>query len=203
MNKKTEIVRLKELVEKKARQYGEFTLSSGLKAAHYFDLKMVLCDPEGAYLVGECIFDSLVRRIFKLIIRKRVEAIGGYGLGASSIVTAVVLISGLKGHHIRGFEVIEREKLREDDPQGSEDNRYVIKGHLPPAGGKVAVVDDVVSTGRAIFMATEAVENKGCQVVVIRTVLDRQLGGSEELRRRGYDFTALLRADPSGKVYIN
>jgi len=34
----------------------------------------------------------------------------------------------------------------------------------------------------------------GCQVVRVTALLDRQQGGSDELRRRGYDFTSLLLA---------
>ena len=191
----TEIKRLKELVEIKARQYGNFILSSKLKTNHYFDLKQVLSDPEGVTLIGERIFDS--------IIRDDIEAIGGYGVGGRLIVAAVVTISYFKGNPISGFEVVAKKELKEDDPQRYETGEYVIKGHFPPVGGKVAIVDDVISTGKAIFLATEVVEQKGRKVAKVRTILDRLLGGSEELRKKGYDFRSLLRTDSVGNVYIN
>lgn len=193
MDKKIE--RLKELVEKRARQYGKFTLSSGLEANHYFDLKQILCDPEGITLIAEIILDS--------IIRCGVKAIGGYGTGGRAIVAAVVTMSHLKGNPIPGFEVVAKKELRKDDPQRHEKGEHVIKGHLPPAGESVAIVDDVISTGRAIFIAMKVVEDKGCQVAAIRTVLDRQLGGSERLKNQGYDFGSIFTSDSKGNISIN
>ncbi len=40
-------------------------------------------------------------------------------------------------------------------------------------------------------------EDEGCRVVKVITLLDRQQGGSDGLRKRGYDFVALLKADAS------
>ena len=195
MNERGDTEKLLDLIKEKGILPGEFTLSAGGKAFIFFDLKKILLWPEGAYLVG--------KKMFELIVDEGVKAVGGYGLGGCLIVTAVVAFSFLKGKPISGLEVVEREKLRQDDPQRYEDAKYVVKGHLSLSGDRVAIVDDVISTGRAIFIAIEVVESKGCQVTAIRTILDRQMGGSEELRRKGYNFKALLRADTSGNVYIN
>jgi len=37
-------------------------------------------------------------------------------------------------------------------------------------------------------------------VVRVIALLDRQQGGSDELRRRGYDFTPLFLAGPTGEI---
>ena len=34
----------------------------------------------------------------------------------------------------------------------------------------------------------------------VLAILDRRMGGSDELRRRGYDFAALLEADADGNI---
>ena len=49
-------------------------------------------------------------------------------------------------------------------------------------------------------LVAEAVEAAGCQVVKVMCVLDRREGGSDEIRRRGYDFVALLEANEQGEV---
>lgn len=176
--------RLKELVEKKARHYGDFTLASGQKADHYFDLKNVLLDPEGASLIGESIFDVLVANNIWLV--------GGYGLGGSLIVAEVITTSFQKeGKPIFGFLV--REEIKNHGTQKQ------IEGYL---GRDVAIVDDVLSTGGSVFKAIEAVEKKKYSVAIVVVILDRQLGGSEELRRRGYNLKAFFRADPTGEIYI-
>ena len=52
----------------------------------------------------------------------------------------------------------------------------------------------------SVFKAIEAVEAEGCRVVKVIVLLDRHQGGSEELKKQGYDFVALLKADASGEV---
>jgi orotate phosphoribosyltransferase len=74
-----------------------------------------------------------------------------------------------------------------------------IEGPLVP-GSKVAIVDDVCTTGGSLFHAIEAAEEAGCTVVKVISLLDRNEGGSEEMRKRGYDFSALLAATPEGKI---
>jgi len=190
------IRRLKELIEKKALEYGNFTLASGIKVGHYFDVKKVLLNSEGSVLTGMIVFN--------LVAGEGVKAIGGEGMGGRAIVGAVVPRSYLEGKPIPGFEILKREELREDDPQRyKSEEEHVIKGLFPSAGNKVALVEDTLSTGGSIFRAIAMVEKNGCEVAIIIAILDRQLGGSEELLRRGYNFKSLLRADSSGNVYIN
>ena len=172
-----ELERLLELVKEKSLQFGDFTLTSGLKSSYYFDGWMTSLWPEGAYLLG--------KKIFELIKEAGIEAIGGPTLGADPIVAAVALISHLEGKPIPAF-IVRRE------PKKHGTQRY-IEGHLPK-GGRVAIVDDVITTGGSIFRAIEAVEAEGCQVGKVIVLLDRNQGGSEELRRRGYDFNALFSA---------
>ena len=75
----------------------------------------------------------------------------------------------------------------------------LIEGPLEPAS-RVAIVDDACSTGASLFHAMDAAEAAGHQVVVVMAILDRRQGGSEELRRRGYDFLCLLEATPDGEI---
>jgi orotate phosphoribosyltransferase len=44
------------------------------------------------------------------------------------------------------------------------------------------------------------VEAAGYLVVKVVALLDRHQGGSDELKRRGYDFAAILHADAEGEV---
>ena len=53
-----------------------------------------------------------------------------------------------------------------------------------------------------MFHAIEAVEDEGCEVVKVLSIMDRMAGGSEELKRRGYDFESLFVADDKGEIHI-
>jgi len=73
-----------------------------------------------------------------------------------------------------------------------------IEGHLKE-GSRVALVDDVITTGGSLLRAIEAVEMAKCKVVKVVVLVDRHEGGSDRLKEEGYDFTAILHLYPSGK----
>ena len=61
-------------------------------------------------------------------------------------------------------------------------------------------MDDTVTSGGSLIKAIVAIEGAGCVVAKVICILDRNEGGSEEIRRRGYDFAALLEADENGRI---
>lgn len=175
--KEIDMMRLERLLGlmRQAVSTGEFTFHAGLKSKFYIDGRKVTLSPEGAFLVASIIFD--------LVSDLEVQAIGGPTLGADPIVSAVVLRSYTYGARISGFLV-----RREQKEYGTE---RLIEGPVLP-GSRVAVVDDVVTTGSSLFHAIRAVEEMGCKVVKVLTILDWQQGGSRKLLSTGYDFTSLL-----------
>lgn len=179
--------RFLELVKERALLRGDFTLASGTKSSYFFDLKMVTLSPEGAYLTGKLVFE--------ILRESGVDAVGGLTLGSDPIVTAVAIVSHLEGKPIPAF--IVRGELKEHGTQKA------IEGYVPKKGCSVAIVEDVITKGGATLKAIEAVEAAGCRVVKVVALLDRHQGGSDELRKRGYDFTALLHADAEGEVSID
>ena len=173
--------------EKGALTFGEFRLSAGGTSSYYFDGRIVTLDPRGAYHVA---------RAFLPVIREcGAAAIAGPTLGADPIVAAVSVMSYQDdGSEIPGL--IVRKEAKEHG------GKRAIEGPLVP-GSRVAVVDDACSTGGSLFHAIDAVEDAGCEVVKVLAIIDRHQGGSDELRRRGYDFYALLEADAEGNIRPN
>jgi len=159
---------------------GEFTLTSGKRSNYYIDGKRITLSPEGAYWVGKAIFD-LLRGV-------GIDAIGGVATGAYPIVTAAALVSHLEGKPIPSFIVREVTK--------GHGTKSQIEGHLKQ-GSRVAIVDDVLTTGGSVSKAIEAVEMAKCKVVKIIVLVDRHEGGSDRLKKEGYDFTALLHIQSS------
>lgn len=170
-------------LERGAIKYGDFTLTSGKKSSYYFDGRLLSLDPEGAHLISKA--------LLPLLRQAGAQAVGGTTLGADPIVAVVALASHLEGGPIPAF-IVRKESKR----HGTKQN---IEGPLIP-GCKVAIVDDVCTTGGSLFHAIEAAEAVGCTVVKVVSLLDRNEGGSEEMRKRGYDFSALLAATPEGKI---
>ena len=172
-------------LEKGALKYGDFTLTSGKKSTYYFDGRLLSLDPEGAYLISQS--------LLPVLRQAGVEAVGGPTLGADPIVASIALASHINETPIPAF-IVRKEAKSHGTGQG-------VEGPLK-VGSKVAIIDDTCTTGGSLFQAIEAAEGEGCVVVKVVAVLDRREGGGEEIRRRGYDFIALLEADPDGKIQV-
>jgi len=179
--------RILELAHKThALLQGDFTLASGKSSDHYFEGKRLTLYPEGAYLVGKEVLDRLADT--------EVDAVGGLAMGAFPIITAVALVSHQEGRPIPTF--IVREEAKEHG------TKRKIEGHFVK-GSKVAIVDDVITTGGSVLKAIKAVEAANCEVVKVIVIVDRQEGGSDDLKKEGYDFTAIINLPPSGEASVD
>ena len=176
---------LRVAVDRGALKYGDFTLTSGKKSSYYFDGRLLSLDPEGA--------DLIARALLPIVRESRADAVGGLTLGADPIVAAVALASYREGRRVPGFIVRKEAK--------AHGTAQAIEGPLPP-GCRVVIVDDTCTTGGSLLHAIAAAEAAGCTVVKVVALLDRREGGSDELRRRGYDFVALMAASPDGKIEV-
>ena len=171
--------RLKELLLGKSYREGKITLSSGLESDLYIDGNQTTLDAEGAYLCGRLLYD---------IIRSSGEAIDGVGgmtLGADPLVTATSVVSYLENGPLPAFIV------RKEPKKHGTENYIEGKNNLPP-GGRVALVEDVVTTGGTLLEVIERVENQGFKVGLVVTVVDRQEGGREALAAKGYDLKTIF-----------
>jgi len=165
--------------------YGDFTLSSGLKSDHYWDGKKVTLSAAGAYLVGKAILERLAHL--------KIDAVGGPELGAVPIAAAVSLVSYLDGCDIPVFIVRK-------DPK-KHGTKKPVEGYLGE-NSRVAIVEDVVTTGESVMKAIAAVEDQGCKVVKVITLVDRHEGGGDRLRCAGYDFESILDFQKKGGAAI-
>ena len=166
---------------------GSFKLSSGKPSTYYFDSKLLTMDPEGGYKVGKYFFGKLRD--------SDAEAVGGMALGAIPIVEAVTLISHMKERPFPGFFVRKEAK--------AHGTQNLIEGNFPADPNvPVAILDDVVTGGGSIMQAIEAVEAKGNPIVSVMCILDRDEGGREFLKKRGYDLQAMYVVE-DGKPQYN
>jgi orotate phosphoribosyltransferase len=171
--------RLKQRLREKSLFRGEVTLSSGKQSNYYMDCRLTTLDPEGSVLVGHAILELLAEKGI------RAEAIGGMSIGADPVVSAVVVLSHLEGRPLRGFLV--RKERKEHGRQ------KLIEGLEAGAVRDVVIVDDVCTTGKSTLDAIAAAEGEGMRVVAVISVVDREEGGSETLRKK-YAYYALCTA---------
>ena len=171
--------RLQELLLQKSYRQGTFTLTSGKTSDFYVDGKQTTLDAEGSYLCGRLLFE-LIRQHPEPIV-----GVGGMTLGADPLVTAVSLVSYLEKAPIPAFIVRKEAK-------GHGTGNYIEGKSNLPAGGLMALVEDVVTTGGTLLKVIERVENEGFRVGLVATIVDRQEGGAEMLAARGYPLRAVF-----------
>jgi orotate phosphoribosyltransferase len=165
---------LLELFKSRAVSFGHFKLASGKESTYYINSKKVLFYSETVALLGEALWD--------LTHDLNIQAIGGPEVGAIPMATAAVLHYHQQGRALEGFFV--RKQAKE---HGSQER---IEGVLP-ARARVAVVDDVLTTGGSARQAVQEVERAGGRVVAVVCIVDR-LEGAREAFAPKYDYRPIF-----------
>jgi orotate phosphoribosyltransferase len=151
---------------------GDFVLSSGERSNVYVDKYLFSTEPDLLRDVADALAEQ---------IPESVERLAGVELGAVPLVVATALATGLP-------YVIVRKSAKE---YGASAGRG-IEGNFEQ-GERVALIEDVVTTGTQAVRAARNLEEAGAQVVTIVAVLDRREEYGGELG--GFPFRALLRMD--------
>lgn len=140
-----------------------FVLSSGKSSPFYFDCRRTTMLPEAMPLVGALVF----RRI-----RRTVSAVGGLTMGADPIACAVAYFSATRGEPIAAFSVRKEAK--------SHGMKRWVEGAVSPRA-KVAIVEDVVTTGESTIKAIRRCREEGFRVERVVALVDREEGGMERI----------------------
>ena len=135
--------------------------------------------PDGLALIGPLGFDALRASGWP------VEAIGGLTLGADPVSYAIAYASALASAPLRAFTVRKEAK-----PHGTG---RLIEGPFRE-GDRVAVIEDVITTGGSALRAAEAVRAAGGVVVGVLALVAREEGGREARVGAGLPVLALARA---------
>ena len=180
--------RLKDLVIEKAFRYSEtpsFKLVSGKMSNYYFNCKAVTLHPEGMYLTGNILYD--------LIKDSGITGIGGLTLGADPIACAVAYTSYAKGTPFEAFVVRKTPK--------SHGTMQWIEGNIVQ-GDRVAIVDDVITTGKSTIEAAGRAQEAGLKIVKVISLIDRQEGGREAIEALGFPFVAIITREEVMERYM-
>jgi len=171
--------RLKKILLDKSYKKGSFTLTSGKTSDFYIDGKQTTLSAEGAYLCGKLLLELISNE------EQPIEAVGGMTLGADPLVTAVSLVSFLEGKPIPAFIVRKEAK-------GHGTGNYIEGLKNMPEGCRVALLEDVVTTGGTLLKVIDRVEAQGFKVGLVATVVERQEGGVDTLKEKGYALKSIF-----------
>ena len=152
--------RLKDIIKETGIVIKDVTLSSNRKSKFYYDIKSIVSEPEGAALIGELMLAEILK------IEPKTSSVGGLESGAIAIATAIVYASFQlqPTSRISGFFVRKSAKA-----YGLE---KMVEGIVRTP---VAVVDDVITTGKSVMDAVSALRNQGINNINIISVIDREM----------------------------
>ncbi len=179
--------RLIRLILEKAFKFSKeptFRLVSGRMSNYYFNCKTVTLHPEGMYLIGNIIFDMLSGA--------GIAGIGGLTLGADPLADAVAYTSYLKNHPIEAFVVRKTAK--------AHGTMQWIEGNVT-AGDRVAIVDDVITTGKSTIEAITKAQEGGLDIAKVIALVDRQEGGRENIEAIGHTVETVVTREEVMALY--
>src|SRR6266550_721806 len=167
---------LVQLLASRSARRGRFTLASGKQSSLYIDARLTTMSPEGLTLVGALGLGMLREADWN------VDAVGGLTLGADPIAYAVSYSSAATTSPVRAFTVRKEAK--------AHGTGQLIEGPFR-AGDRVAVIEDVISTGGSALKAIEAVRAAGGSVRGVLALVDREEGGRENIEARGLEVLSI------------
>ena len=161
-----------------------FQLSSGAWSHDYVDGKRALAGGTELRLAAEAVVAEAAD------VGIGFDAVGGLTMGADPLAHAVAVVSGAQWFSVRKEAKVHGRR------------RAVEGAELGPSVA-VLLVEDVVTTGRSLLHALDAVESTGAPVVLAVTLLDRGEQAASALAGRGIPYIPLttyrdLGIDPIG-----
>jgi len=149
------------------REEDWFVLTSGRRSPTYFDCQVTTAYAYAMPLIGRAFLDEIHRH------GTAPDAVGGLTRGADPVAQAIAYTSLLYPPVLQLFSV---RKARKEHGM-----RRFIEG-CAPAGSRVAVVDDVVTSGKSVLAALAACREEGLEVTQVVVLVDREEGGMEAVR---------------------
>ncbi|MFG1708761.1 orotate phosphoribosyltransferase [Nonomuraea sp. M3C6] len=166
-------------IKSKAVVHGKVTLSSGLEADFYLDLRRITLDGVAAPLVGRVMLDLTADLDY--------DAVGGLTLGADPVAGAMLHAAAARGRTLDAFVVRKTQKAHgmQRRIEGPE-----VKGR------RVLAVEDTSTTGASPLTAVEALTEAGAEVVAVATIVDR--GARERITDEGLDYRTAFTLEDLG-----
>ena len=170
--------RLVELIKDIAVVHGKVTLSSGIEADYYVDLRRATLHHEAAPLIGKLMLDLLDDSGLS-----GYDAVGGLTVGADPVATAILHQAAAKGREVDAFVV---RKAPKEHGMGRQ-----VEGP-DVSGKKVIVLEDTSTTGNSPLTAARALEKAGATILAVATVVDRATGAREAIEDAGYRYLSAI-----------
>ncbi|HET7459573.1 MAG TPA: orotate phosphoribosyltransferase [Gemmatimonadaceae bacterium] len=186
---------LLDLLAQRSARRGQFTLASGKQSTLYIDARLTTMSPDGLTLIGPLALAALGGSGWD------VQSVGGLTLGADPISYAISYASALAaagaggqgGGHARSAPTPLRAFTVRKEAKAHGTGK-LVEGTFNP-GDRVAVIEDVITTGGSALKAIAALRAAGGTVAGVLALVDREEGGRERIEEEaGVPVISLTRA---------
>jgi orotate phosphoribosyltransferase len=170
--------RLIEFIKRHGIVFKHVKLSSNKETDYYYDIKGVATNPKGIHLLSELLLEE--------IVKFGPKSVGGLEIGSIPLTTGVILKSTMSEKYrkgIKGFFIRKNPKTHglERKIEGAPEEPIVI-------------VDDVVTSGRSVKDAIDALKFAEYSVKGVVCVIDREEEGTVNiLKENNIKYTSLFK----------
>ncbi len=168
--------RLLELLRDRSFERKRVVLASGKESDFFIDCKQTALTAEGHFLIGALLFEEAKKL--------GVSAVAGVELGGCPLASAVAQTSFARGAPIDALYVRKAAK-----DHGSQ--RLVEGDTRLPKGARIALIEDVVTTGGSTIRAMQTLKSAGYEIAGVLALVDRLEGGREAIQGAGAPMVAL------------
>jgi len=173
--------RLLALLTERSFAKKRVVLASGKESDFFIDCKQAVLSAEGHALVGEVMLQALAKL-------PPCDAVAGVALGGCPLASAVSLVSFQRGTPRDAVYV--RKEVKD---HGS---KLLLEGagHLR-TGTRVAILEDVVTTGGSTLKAVDKLRAARHEVVGVVALVDRLEGGRAAIEASGLPLVTIYTRD--------
>ncbi|MEM2863704.1 MAG: orotate phosphoribosyltransferase [Candidatus Bathyarchaeia archaeon] len=176
---KLELCRI--LLKTGALKFGAFKLTSGKLSPYYIDLRIIPSYPKA------------LRRIIEFYELLAAEELKGEFDKIAGVPTSGIPFAAILAYRMdKPFIYLRKERKT----HGMERR---VEGLLYP-GEAVLIVDDLITTGKSIVEAVEAVKAEGGEAADALVLIDREEGGGEKLKERGVKLHAFMKIGEAAEL---
>jgi uridine monophosphate synthetase len=150
--------------------FGEFVQASGAIFPYYIDLRKIISNPQ--------VFSQVIGAYEKILAGLTFDRLAGIPYGSLPTATGLSLKLGYP-------MIFPRKEVK------AHGTRKAIEGNFLP-GETIAVVDDILITGKSVMEGAEKIKSVGLTVNDIVVFIDHEKGVKDKLKENGYSGHSVL-----------